>query len=55
VTLSRLILLIKGSVLKKVVEKLKHILCSITFSENCAFYELMCKNMVEPERPQIAI
>jgi hypothetical protein len=34
----------------KVVEKTKtHILCSIFFSENCAVYEIMWKNMVEPE------
>jgi hypothetical protein len=31
----------------KVVEKIKktHIVCSITFSENCAIYEIMWKNM----------
>jgi hypothetical protein len=33
-----------------VVEKIKtRILYSVTFSENRAFYEIMCKNMVEPE------
>ena len=39
----------------KVVEKIKtHILCSITFCyENCAVYEIMSKNMVEPEGPQM--
>jgi hypothetical protein len=36
----------------KVVEKIKiHILCSATFFENRAVYEIMSKNMVEPERP----
>jgi len=39
----------------KVVEKIKtHILCSVTFFffENRAFYEIMCKNILEPGRPQ---
>jgi len=37
----------------KFVEKIKiHILCSITF-ENCAVYEIMWKNIVEPIRPQM--
>jgi hypothetical protein len=40
---------------KKVAEEKTHILCSITFSENRAIYEMMWKNMVEPERPQITI
>jgi hypothetical protein len=40
----------------KVVEKIKtHILCSITFSESCAVYEIMWKNAVQPDRPQMAI
>ena len=35
---------------KKVVEKLKtHILCSITFSEDRAVYEIMSKNLVKLE------
>jgi hypothetical protein len=39
----------------KGVEKMKtQILCSITFSQNRAIYE-MWKNMVEPDRPQMAI
>jgi hypothetical protein len=38
------------------VEKIKtHILCSITFFENRAVYEIMWKNMVEPDRPQMTI
>jgi hypothetical protein len=39
----------------KVAEELKtHILCSITFfSENPAVYEIMWKNMVQPDRPQM--
>jgi hypothetical protein len=32
-----------------------HILCSITFFENRAVYEIMCKNIVEPDRPQMTI
>jgi hypothetical protein len=36
----------------KVVEKIKtHILCS----ENCAVYEIMEKNVVEPDRPLMAV
>jgi hypothetical protein len=35
------------------VEKIKtQILRSITFSENRAVYEILWKNMVEPDRPQ---
>ena len=39
----------------KVVEKIKtHILCSITFLlQNRAVYEVMWKNMVEPEKLKI--
>jgi hypothetical protein len=38
------------------LEKIKtHILFSIIFSENLAFYEIMWKNMVEPGRPQMTI
>jgi hypothetical protein len=34
----------------KVAEKMKiHILCPITFSKNRAVYEIMSKNVVEPE------
>ena len=40
----------------KLVEKLKtHILCSVTFPENPAVYEIMWKNVVEPDRPQTTI
>jgi len=36
----------------KVVEKIKtHILCAITFSENRALYEIMRKNVLQPDRP----
>jgi hypothetical protein len=39
---------------KKIVERIKtHILCSVTFPENRAVYEIMSKNMVEPEGPQM--
>ena len=38
----------------KVVEKIRtHVLRSVTFSENRAVREIMPKNMVEPERPQM--
>jgi len=37
---------------EKNVDKIKtHILCSVTFSENRAVYELIWKNMVETDRP----
>jgi hypothetical protein len=40
----------------EVSEKIKlHVLCSITFSENLAAYEIMWKNMIEPDRPQMTI
>jgi hypothetical protein len=33
-----------------------HILCSVNFfPENCAVYEIMSKNMFEPEWPQVTI
>jgi len=36
----------------KLVEKMKiHILCSVTFSENCAFCTIMWENMIEPDKP----
>jgi hypothetical protein len=41
-----------------VVDKIKtHIFCSIIFFffENCAVYEIMWKNIVEPDRPQMTI
>jgi hypothetical protein len=38
----------------KVVEKVKtRILCSVAFFLNCALYEIMWKNTVEPSRPQM--
>jgi hypothetical protein len=38
----------------EVVEEIKtHILCSITFFENLAVYEIISKNIVEPEGPQM--
>jgi hypothetical protein len=43
----------------KVVEKIKtHIFCSITFFfffENRAVYEIMWKNIAEPDKPQMII
>jgi hypothetical protein len=40
----------------RVTEKIKtHILYSVTFSENRAVYEIMSKNVVEPERSQTTI
>jgi hypothetical protein len=38
------------NVLDRIVEKIKtHILCSITFFWKCAVYEIMPKNVIEPE------
>ena len=38
----------------KVVEKIKtHILCSVLFSENRIVYEIMSKNVVQTEGPQM--
>jgi hypothetical protein len=38
----------------EVVKGIKtHIICSITFPESHAVYEIMCENIVEPDRPQI--
>jgi hypothetical protein len=40
----------------KFVEKIKtHILCSITFFEYPAVYKLMRKDVVQPDRSQMAI
>jgi hypothetical protein len=40
----------------KVADEIKtHILCSVTFSENHVIYEIMWKNMMEPDRPQMTI
>jgi len=41
----------------EVVEKIKtHILSSVTFfPQNCAFYETMWKNIVEPGRSQMTV
>jgi len=38
----------------EVVEEIKtHVLCSVIFSENCAVFETIWKNMIEPDRPQM--
>jgi hypothetical protein len=56
-SVSRLILFKIKSVSDKFVEKIKtRILCSKNFfSENCAAFEIMWENMVEPERPSMTI
>jgi hypothetical protein len=44
------------SVSDRVVERIKkQILCSVTFLENCAVYEITWKNTVQPDAPQMAI
>jgi len=40
---------------KFVEEIITHILCSIIFCFNCPAYEIMCKNIVEPDRTQMTI
>ena len=56
--ISRIITVRMGNFSDKVVEIIKthtH-LCSVTFfSENLVVYEIMCKNRVEPDRPQMTI
>jgi hypothetical protein len=50
------ILLRMRTVQTKFVDKMKtHILCSITFYENCAMCEVIWKNMVEPDKPLMTI
>jgi hypothetical protein len=40
----------------EVVEQIEtRISCAVTFSENCAIYEITSKNVVEPERVQMII
>jgi len=40
----------------KFVEEIKtHILYSVTFFENRSVFEIMWKNMIEPDRPQMTI
>jgi len=54
--ISRLVLLRKTNVSDRVVEKLKHTLCSIIPPpENPAVYETMWNNMVQMGRSQITI
>jgi len=44
------------NVSNKCVDKIKtHILCSVTFYENLAVYEITWKNVVEPDRPQMTV
>jgi len=40
----------------KNLEKIKrHILYSVIFSENHGIYEIIWKNVVEPDRPQVTL
>ena len=44
------------NVSEKFVEKIKtQILCSLTFFENRAFYEIMWDNILQAHRPQMTI
>jgi len=50
---SRSILLRMRNVKDKVVQKIKtHILCSVPFFENRTAFEILWKNMAQPDRPQ---
>ena len=51
--LSRLILFSMKNVLNKAVETKTHFMFNNFFSENRAVYEIMWKDMVEPDMPQI--
>jgi hypothetical protein len=45
-----------GNVPEEVADKVKtHILCSETFFKSCAVYEITWKNIVQPDRPQMAV
>ena len=47
---------LEWQILKKNVEEIKtRILCSVTFFERRTVYEIMWKNIVEPERPQFTM
>jgi hypothetical protein len=54
-TISLRILLRMRNVSNKNCRKNKNIFCSWTFSENRAVYDIMSKNLVELERPQMTI
>jgi hypothetical protein len=54
--ISRSVVVRMRNVSDRVVEKTKtHILRSGTFSKILPFYEIMWKNIVEPDRPQMAM
>jgi hypothetical protein len=56
VMIYRTILLRMRNVLNRIVEKIKtHCMFYNFFSENRAFYEIMWKSMIEPDRPQMTI
>ena len=53
---SRSILIRMRNVSDKKVQKIEtHIFIQQLFSENLAVYEMMWKNMVEPDKPQMTI
>jgi hypothetical protein len=54
--ISRLIFIRMRHISDKLVEKIKtNFLCSITFSEKCAIYEIMRNILVQPDMPQMTI
>ena len=51
-----ILLKIKKKCLRKFVVKIKtNILWPVTFSKNCACYEIIWKNMVDPDRSQMTL
>jgi hypothetical protein len=55
--ISRSILLILRHFSDKFAEKMKtqFVVKNILFYKNCTIYEIMWKNMLDPERPQVKI
>jgi len=52
---SRSFLLRMRNVSHKIRIDKAHILCSVRFFENLAVCEIMCKSIVEPNRPQMTV
>jgi len=50
-----LILLRMKNISKRCCREKTHFLCAVTFFLNSAVYEIMCKNILEPDRPRMTI
>jgi hypothetical protein len=53
--ISRSIFLNEKCSRQKLLKIKTRILCSVTFFERCDVYEIMWKNIVEPDRPQMTV